>query len=101
MRALLLLLCSVFLISCSSSSQKTEAEKRYDLKGEVIKLDATNQIATIKHEKIGDWMDAMTMEFPVKPKEEFDKLSAGAQIAGTVVVRGMDYYLTDIKVGTK
>jgi Cu/Ag efflux protein CusF len=46
-------------------------------------------------------MDAMTMEFPVKPKPEFDKLSPGDQVTGAVVVRGMDYHVTDIKVVAK
>ncbi len=99
MRTLVCILFTALLISCSS--QKTETEKRYDMKGEVMKLDATTQVATIKHEKIGDWMDAMTMEFTVKPKPEFDKLTVGAQITGTVVVRGMDYHLTDVKVAAK
>ena len=35
------------------------------------------KIAAIKAGKIGDWMEAMTMEYPVKDQAEFDKLRTG------------------------
>jgi Cu/Ag efflux protein CusF len=96
-----ILLLSLLLAACGCSKDAAAKDKRYDLRGEVIQLDAANQVATIKHEKLGDWMDAMTMEFPVKPKSEFDKLSPGVQITGVVIVNGMDYHLTDIKIIAK
>ena len=34
------------------------------------------QSALIKHEKIDDWMEAMTMDFPIKDKAEFDQFMA-------------------------
>jgi len=86
------------LLACSQPPAEKRAEKRYEMRGEVIRVDEANQTANIKHEKIGDWMDAMTMDFPVKPKEEFRKFKAGDKITGTVVVKDMDYYLTDVKV---
>ena len=97
------LLVSAFsaLLLLAAGCGQAQQDKRYDLRGEIVKLDPATQVATIKHEKIGDWMDAMTMDFPVKPKPEFDKLSPGDQITGTVVVRGMDYHVTDIKVVAK
>jgi Cu/Ag efflux protein CusF len=102
-RILSILFLSLLLAACGGSKDAAAAakEKRYDLRGEVTQLDAANQVATIKHEKLGDWMDAMTMEFPVKPKSEFNKLSPGAQITGVVIVNGMDYHVTDIKVIAK
>ena len=42
--------------------------------------------ATIAAGKIGDWMEAMTMEYPVKPDAEFQKLHVGDKIDATVVV---------------
>jgi|YelNatPaOPRAMG01_1025707.scaffolds.fasta_scaffold02538_5 Cu/Ag efflux protein CusF len=90
----------LWLGGCTSPVKKETAatEKRYEMRGEVIRVEPAAQIAHIKHEKIGDWMDAMTMDFPVKPKSELDKIAPGDQITGTVVVKDMDYYLTDIKV---
>lgn len=73
--------------------------KRYELRGEVIRLDPQAKTATIKHEKIGDWMDAMTMEFPVKDAAEFAKLKAGDRIKATVFVKGMDYWIGEVQPG--
>src|SRR3954453_1144783 len=72
--------------------------KRYPMQGEVKALDAKAKTATIAAGKIGDWMEAMTMENPVKPDAEFQKLHVGDQIDATVVVVDPTYYVTDVKV---
>ena len=78
---------------------KHEPEKRYAMKGEIRALDPTARTATINAGKIGDWMEAMTMEYPVKPDAEFQKLHIGDRIEATVVVAdSASYYVTDIKV---
>ena len=71
--------------------------RRYELHGEVLRLDAPARIAAIKHEKIGDWMEAMTMEFPVKEPQEFDKLRAGEKINATVFVQGTSFWVGEIQ----
>jgi Cu/Ag efflux protein CusF len=75
-----------------------EKSKRYAIQGEVKALDASVKTATIEHGPIGDWMGAMTMEFPVKPDREFQKLHVGDRMEGTVVVNDLSYYVTDVKV---
>ena len=72
--------------------------KRYPMQGEVKALDANAKTATIAAGKIGDWMEAMTMEYPVKPDAEFQKLHVGDKIEATVVVGDPGYYVTDVKV---
>jgi Cu/Ag efflux protein CusF len=62
----------------------------------VVALDPASKTATIKAGKIGDWMEAMTMEYPVKPDAEFAKLKVGAHIKATVVVEDEKYYVTGI-----
>jgi Cu/Ag efflux protein CusF len=42
-------------------------------------------------------MEAMTMEYPVKPESEFAKLHVGDKIEATVVVTDPAYYVTDIR----
>ena len=76
---------------------KDEPVKQYALHGEVLRLDTQGKIAAIKHEKIGDWMEAMTMEFPVKEQPEFDKLRAGEKINATVFVQGNSYWVGQIQ----
>jgi Cu/Ag efflux protein CusF len=78
-----------------------KAEKRYPMHGEIMALDASAHTATIAAGKIGDWMDAMTMEYPVKPDTEFQKLHVGDRIEATVVVGDPGYYVTAVKIAHK
>ena len=86
------------LAGCGGNAPKP---RRYLLQGEVKLLDPAAKTATIAHGRIGDWMGAMTMEFPVKPDSEFQKLHAGDRIEATVVVSDLSYYVTDVKVAPK
>ncbi len=71
------------------------------MQGEVKALDPTSKTATIAAGKIGDWMEAMTMEYRVKPDADFAKLHVGDRMEGTVVVADAGYYVTDVKVVPK
>lgn len=88
------LLLALTLAGCGAKDQT----KRYAMEGEVKALDPAAKTATIAHGKIGDWMEAMTMEYPVKPDAEFAKLKTGAHIKATVVVEDVKYYVTEIEV---
>jgi Cu/Ag efflux protein CusF len=95
----------VLLSACQQPAKRTavkeeskdEPIKQYALHGEVLRLDAQGKIAAIKAGKIGDWMEAMTMEYPVKDKAEFDKLREGEKIDGTVFVQGNSYWVGEIQ----
>ena len=91
------LLLGLLLAGCGTKKEV----KRYPMQGEVKALDAKSKTASIDAGKIGDWMEAMTMEYPVKPDTEFDKLHVGDRITATVVVEDPSYYVTDIKVVPK
>ena len=82
------------LAGCGAKDQT----KRYAMEGEVKALYPAAKTATIAAGKIGDWMDAMTMEYPVKPDAEFQKLHVGDRIQATVVVSGDKYYVTEVKI---
>ena len=75
--------------------------RRYPMRGVVKAVDTSAKTATIDGEKIGDWMEAMTMEYPVKPDSELQKLHVGDRIEATVVVGDPGYYVTDFKVVAK
>ncbi len=89
-----LLLLALALVSCGTKDQG----KRYPMQGQILALDPAAKSASIDAGKIGDWMDAMTMEYPVKPDAEFAKLHVGDRIEAAVVVNGDKYYVTDVKV---
>ena len=86
------------LLGCGDKAGTQAAEKRYPMQGVVKALDPGTKTATIDAGKIGDWMEAMAMEYPVKPDAEFAKLNVGDKIEATVVVMDTKYYVTAIKV---
>ena len=40
-------------------------------------------------------MEAMTMDYPVKDKQVFDKLKVGQKISAKVLLQGTDYWVAD------
>jgi len=97
MRTCAFVLFSLLLAACGAHKS---AVKRYPMQGVVKALDPNAKTATIDAGKIGDWMEAMTMEYPVKPDSEFQKLHVGDHIEATVVVEDPSYYVTDVKKKT-
>ncbi len=92
-----LLLAAALLLAGCGSKPPADA-KRYPMQGVVKSIDPRTKSAMIDAGKIGDWMEAMTMEYPVKPDAEFQKLHVGDKIEATVIVSDPGYYVTDVKV---
>lgn len=79
----------LFLSACARSPQASGKTHLYKLTGTVTRLDAPNQVATIKHDRIVDdqgkvWMEPMTMDFPVRSQQEFALLQPGQNIRATL-----------------
>jgi Cu/Ag efflux protein CusF len=91
----------LMLAGCAEKAPEKSPVKRYPMQGEIKALDASAHSATIAAGPIGDWMGAMTMEYPVKPDAEFQKLHVGDKIEATVVVSDPAYYVTEIKLAPK
>ena len=89
--------CQKSTVTEVKEEAKDQTLHRYELHGEVLRLDPQGKIAAIKHQKIGDWMEAMTMEFPVKDQADFNKLREGEKISGTVFVQGTNYWVGEIQ----
>jgi Cu/Ag efflux protein CusF len=71
--------------------------ERYRLDGEIVQLDPEGHIAKIRHQKIEGWMEAMTMEFPVKDPSEFARLHVGDHITATVFVQDLNFWIGEIR----
>lgn len=101
-RAFVAAMMTVVCTTCAKKGENRfdygEPKKKYALKGVVVSLKPEDRVVMVKHEKIGDWMEAMTMEFPVPSAEEFAKLKPGATISATVNVNDMFFWLTAISV---
>ncbi len=63
------------------------------MQGEVISLDPAAQTAHIRAGAIEGWMEAMAMDYPVKDKQEFQKLKVGDRIQAKVDVQGTDFWI--------
>jgi Cu/Ag efflux protein CusF len=95
MRLVFFLPLLLTLAACQQGSKPVaddskEPVRDYALHGEILRLEPKDKIAVIKHQAIGDWMGAMTMEFPVKDDKEFSALREGEKIDATVHVKGKD-----------
>lgn len=73
-------------LAASHCGPKTENEKRYPLTGKVIGVNKTEHTATINHEAIPGYMDAMTMEFAVKNAADLERMKPGDRVTGDLVV---------------
>ena len=91
------ILAAAAAILAGCAKQESEG-KRYPMQGEIKSLDPAAKSANINAGKIEGWMEAMTMEYQVKPEAEFAKLHVGDRIQATVVVNDTKYYVTDVKV---
>ncbi len=86
----LIILFSVLLFTAcqKSPTQQTASTdaKRYTLKGKVIAVDKANKKASIAHDEIPGYMDAMTMDFPIRADWVWDDLTKDADIRADLVV---------------
>ena len=97
-RRMILAAAVLILAGCGAKQQTQEQGKRYPMQGEIKSLDPSAKTANINAGKIEGFMEAMTMEYPVKPEGEFAKLHVGDKVQATVVVNDDRYYVTDVKV---
>jgi Cu/Ag efflux protein CusF len=95
MKALMYVLFALLLTSCQRNPVAQPA-KEYQMQGEVLALDPAAHLATVKAGKIEGWMEAMTMEYPVKDPQEFAKLKVGANIQTKITVQGTDYWISSV-----
>jgi protein SCO1/2 len=104
MRYLLLILFSFLVFSgCQqASTQQTPSPdaKRYSMKGKVISVDKAKMKATIDHREIPGYMEAMTMDFPIKDRDVLETLTKDAEVSAELVVDNAkgEYWLENFAV---
>ena len=106
MRIFIFTLISLILFSACQPAEKkpaaAENAKRYVLKGKVVSIDLAKKKATIKHEAIPDYMEAMTMPFPIPDKDVLQTLSPNADIKADLVVNpDGEYWLENIAISAE
>ena len=93
----LFLLSALLLEACAGPKPPAGPLHKYRIEGEILKTDPASQTATIKHKAIEGWMGPMTMDYPIRTKEDFAKLHAGDHINGTVYVQDEEYSVGDVR----
>jgi protein SCO1/2 len=95
-----LFLSSIFLCACASPKTETAVGevRRFPLKGKVIAVDKSKKTATIAHEEVKGYMDAMTMDFPIKDDWVWEDLTPESEIRAELVVSQGDFWLEKIGI---
>ncbi len=82
--------------ACTPSKQRT-----FELKGQILSINADSKRASIKHEDIKGFMSAMTMPYDVRDAKEFADRKPGDLITATLVLVDAgdvtEAYLKDVK----
>ena len=95
MKSLVCLILALLPAGCQRNPAPKPAQE-YQMRGEVVSLDPAAQTATVESGKIEGWMEAMTMEYPIKDKQEFTKLKVGEKIQAKILVQGTDYWIATV-----
>jgi protein SCO1/2 len=90
-----ILVASLVLASACARSRE------YELRGQVLAVDAARQEITIKHEDIKGFMPGMTMPFKVRNAKLLEGSAPGDLVTATLVVRDADAYLSAVRVTGK
>ena len=98
-RKVFIILFCILLTACQSKPQPQG--KRYELKGTVVSVDKPNKTATISHEEIKGYMEAMTMPYKLKDSWPLDVMKPGDGIQATLVVTDDYAWLEDVVVTQK
>ncbi|MFN7938247.1 MAG: copper-binding protein [Bryobacteraceae bacterium] len=91
--ALCVLLAS---LGCSKPKAGGGPTRQYLLSGKIIRINERSHVVTVQHGPIRSasgqlWMEAMTMDFPVRDPAGFTKLKVGLKIRATVKQQDDDY----------
>lgn len=92
-------LLSLAFAACSRKPAEEGPERHYQLSGTIVSLDARHRTAMVDAATVPNFMEAMTMEYPVSSPAEFKALHVGDKIKATLNVRGSgdDYSLSNIQ----
>lgn len=93
-----LIACAVFFSACNREPEVSPNAKRFDLRGKVVSVERAQNLVTIAHEDIKDYMPAMTMPFKVKDAWVFEVIKPGDIVAASYIVDGANSWLEEIVI---
>ena len=92
-----ILLGTLVVALATACKEPTGDRQVFQVKGVVQELKPAEKTVVIKHEKIPDYMDAMTMPFEVKDVKELDGLQPGDTVSFRMIVTPEEGWIDQIK----
>jgi Cu/Ag efflux protein CusF len=94
-----LLSALALMAACQHAPEPAKAKLHYPLSGKVVALDTQHRVATVDAAAIPNYMEAMTMDYPVSSASDFEKLHKGDHIRAMLdVTQDNQYSLSDVKI---
>lgn len=90
----------VLLVSALLGAALAAQDRRYSVRGMVLRVDPATRTFTVSHEAIDGLMSAMIMPFEVRDARELMPLAPGALVDFTLVIGAQAGYASDIHVRT-
>jgi protein SCO1/2 len=98
----ILLVLVVLFLGVNGCGRQEKGENRpanyHHLRGQVVALEPASSLITIAHEKIPNFMEAMTMPFSVKDSALFRGVEVGDSVLGVVAIRKPEIWLDSLTV---
>jgi protein SCO1 len=91
-----LTILSLMVLAALASACSNPA-RQYELKGQVLAVDAEKRTLTIRHDDIEGFMPAMTMPFTVRDARLLEGRLPGDLVRATLVVSDTEAYLTSVE----
>jgi protein SCO1/2 len=95
MAAVALLLTALALAAPAQSGQ---VDRRYAVRGMVLRVDAADKTFVVSHERIEGLMDSMTMPFEVREERLLQNVGPGALVDFVLVIGKEAGYATDLRI---
>ena len=97
----IVVLVALVVLGALGGCRAEPASTRYPLRGQVLAIGEPGpggrRDVTLKHGDIPGFMPAMTMPYFVRPPAELDGLVKGDLVTSTLVLKGSEIFLTDLK----
>ncbi len=82
----------------TASIDSRQADRRYQVRGMVLRVDAPARTFFVSHERIDGLMDAMTMPFEVRDARQLEAVAPGALVEFTLVIEKDAGYATNMQL---
>lgn len=99
-RAAVLATLLLLVVACAAEKERPlseKGEKVYTLKGKIVSRDASDNSLRVDHEAVPGYMEAMTMDYPVRGAKVAQLPADHAKVEARLHVTDDRYWITDVK----